>query len=190
MKNVTGMALAATTTVIWGGQWVVGRSALSHMDAFNLTAIRYAVGALLLLGVLALVEGPRALRLDGHGLRLLWLGTLGFAAFNLLAYVGLAHAGPTSASLITSLAPLLAALILWQRGAGRPSRATSIALAIAIFGVAVVLGHGDPLAVFSGSFGWGDALVLGGVASFLFYTLGASSVHGFSPLRYTTLTAA
>ena len=176
--------------VIWGGQWVVGSSALSHVDAFNLTTLRYAAAALLLLGLLALVEGPRALRLDGHGPRLFWLGTLGFAGFNLFAYVGLQHAGATSASLITSLAPLLAALLLWLRGAGRPSRATIVALAVAIFGVAVVLGRGDPLSVFSGSFGWGDLLVLAGVASFLLYTLSAPSVPGFSPLRYTALTAA
>jgi drug/metabolite transporter (DMT)-like permease len=43
--------------------------------------------------------------------------------------------------------------------------------------------------VFSGSFGWGDGLVLAGVTSFLVYTVEARSVPGFSPLRYTALTA-
>lgn len=190
MKNGLGIAFATTTGVIWGGQWVVGRSALSHLDAFNLTTIRYAFASLLLLALLAAVEGRRALRLDGQGLRLFGLGTLGFAGFNLFAYIGLAHATATSASLITALAPLLAALLLWARGAGRPARETVIALSVALLGVAIVLGHGDPLSVFSGSFGWGDGLVLAGVASFLVYTVEAGSVSGFSPLRYTALTAA
>jgi drug/metabolite transporter (DMT)-like permease len=44
--------------------------------------------------------------------------------------------------------------------------------------------------VLHGAFGWGDLLVLGGVASFLAYTIGATTVRGFSPLRYTALTAA
>jgi drug/metabolite transporter (DMT)-like permease len=190
MRHALGVAFAATTMVIWGGQWVVGRSALDHVDAFNLTTLRYAGAALLLLALLAVVEGRDALRLDGHGLRLFSLGTIGFAGFNLLAYVGLQRAGSTSASLITSLAPLLSALLLWLRGAGRPERSTLVALAVAILGVAIVLGHGDPLSVFRGAFGFGDILVLAGVASFLVYTMSASSLPGFSALRYTALTAA
>lgn len=190
MRNGVGVGLVTATAVIWGGQWVVGRSALAHVDAFNLTTLRYAWAAVLLLAILAAVEGPRALRLDGNGLRLFGLGTLGFAGFNLLAYVGLEHATSTSASLITSLSPLLAALLLWLRGAGRPASSTLVALAVALFGVAIVLGHGDPLSVFTGSVGSGDVLVLGGVASFLVYTVSAGSVRGLSPLRYTALTAA
>ena len=40
-----------------------------------------------------------------------------------------------------------------------------------------------------GSIGWGDGLVLAGVVSFVFYTLGAAEFRDFSPLRYTALTA-
>ena len=185
-----GFGFAATTGVIWGGQWVVGRSALARVDAFNLTTIRYAVAAALLLAALAAVEGRGAFRVDGRGRRLFGLGTLGFAGFNLLAYEGLKHAGAGSASLITSLAPLLMALLLWQRGFGRPSRATLASLGVAVFGVVVVIGKGDPLSVFAGALGWGDLLVLGGVASFVAYTVGARSVPEFSSLRYTALTAA
>ena len=190
MGKRLGFVFAAATGVIWGGQWVVGKSALARVDAFNLTTLRYAVAGAILLGALAAVEGRRAFRLDGRGLRLFGLGTLGFAGFNLLAYKGLDLAGAESASLITSLAPLLMVLLLWRLGSGRPSRSTLVALAVAIFGVVLVIGKGDPAAVFSGAFGWGDLLVIGGVASFLVYTVGARTVPGFSPLRYTALTAA
>ncbi len=189
MGKTLGFALAATTGVIWGGQWVVGKSALGHIDAFNLTALRYAAAALLLLVALAAVEGRQALRLDRRGVRLFLLGTLGFAGFNLLAYAGLNHASAESASLITALSPLLMALVLWARGGGRPARSTLVALAVAIFGVSLVIGHGDPISIFRGALGWGDLLVLGGVASFILYTVGARDVPGFSPLRYTALTA-
>lgn len=190
MGKSIGIAFAATTGVIWGGQWVVGKSALASIDAFNLTTIRYAIAVAVLLAILAAVEGPRALLPGGRGLRLFALGTLGFAGFNLLAYVGLAHARAESASLITALAPLLMAIVLWARGGGRPARSTLVALSAAIVGVAIVIGHGHPLSVFTGALGWGDLLVLAGVASFIVYTVGARDVSGFSPLRYTTLTAA
>src|SRR5438046_1113439 len=40
-----------------------------------------------------------------------------------------------------------------------------------------------------GALGWGDLLVLAGVASFIVYTVAARDLPGFSPLRYTALTA-
>jgi drug/metabolite transporter (DMT)-like permease len=184
-----GAAFATATAVAWGGQFVVGKSALGTLNAFPLSTIRYAVASALWLAVLAAVEGRRALRLDGHGLRLFWLGTLGFAGFNLLAYTGLAHARPQSASLIVALAPLLTALVLWRRTGVRPTTTTFVLLGLALLGVILVISGGHPASIVDGSIGWGDALVLGGVFSFVLYGLGAAELRGFSPLRYTTLTA-
>src|SRR2546428_7762823 len=96
---LAGVALAAGTSLVWGGQFVLGKSALGRVDAFHLTTIRYAIASLVLLGLLVAVEGRQALRLEGRGRRLLVLGTLGFAAFNLLVYEGLAHAQPQNAAL-------------------------------------------------------------------------------------------
>jgi drug/metabolite transporter (DMT)-like permease len=143
-----------------------------------------------LLGILVLIEGKGALRLEGRGLRLFWLGSLGFAGFNLLAYTGLAHARPQSASLIVALSPLVTALVLWQRTRVRPSPATFALLVVALVGVALVISGGHPTTIVNGSIGWGDLLVLGGVVSFVIYGLGAAGTPGLSPLRYTALTAA
>ncbi len=188
-RTALGSIFAATTGIIWGGQFVVGKSALHRVDAFPLSTIRYAAAAAMLLALLALVEGRRAFRLDGRGLQLFWLGSLGFAGFNLLAYTGLAHARPQSASLIVALGPLLTALVLWQRTRVRPSAATFALLAVALAGVALVISGGHPTTIVGGSIGWGDGLVLGGVLSFVIYGLGAAQFREFSPLRYTALTA-
>ncbi len=102
-RTALGAIFATTTALAWGGQFVVGKSALGSVNAFPLSTIRYAAAVLLWGIVLVAVEGMRALRLDGKGLRLFWLGSLGFAGFNLLAYTGLAHARPQSASLIVGL---------------------------------------------------------------------------------------
>ena len=189
-STLVGAAFATVTAVTWGGQFVVGKSALDRVNAFPLSTIRYAGAAALWLIVLAVVEGRGALRLDGRGLRLFWLGSLGFAGFNLLAYTGLAHSRPQSASLIVALAPLLTALVLWRRTGTRPTRMTFGFLALALAGVVLVISGGHPSTIVSGSIGWGDALVLAGVFSFVLYGLGAAQFRDFSPLRYTTLTAA
>ena len=185
----TGVVFATVTALIWGGQFVVGKSALSRVDAYPLTAIRYALAALLLLALLAAVEGRRALALEGRGLRLFALGTLGFAGFNLLAYTGLDHAQPQSAALVVALAPLVTAVVLWIQRGVRPSRVTAVAMTIALLGVSLVISGGDPASLASGSVGWGDGLVLLGVISFVLYTLAAARYTDLSPLRYTALTA-
>jgi drug/metabolite transporter (DMT)-like permease len=181
---------ATTTALVWGGQFVVGKSALQTIDAFPLSTVRYALAAALWLLVLVALEGRGSLRLDGRGWRLFWLGSLGFAGFNLFAYTGLAHARPETASLIVALGPLLTALVLWHRTKVRPARATFVLLGIALAGVALVVSAGHPSSILHGALGWGEVLVLAGVFSFILYSLGAAEFASFSPLRYTALTAA
>ena len=126
MRNATalGAIFATITGLAWGGQFVVGASALHRVDAFPLTTLRYAIAGGTPARVACAARGEGAFRLEGRGLRLFGLGTLGFAGFNLLAYTGLAHARPQSASLIVALAPLVTALVLWQRTRVRPSAST------------------------------------------------------------------
>src|SRR4026209_2671177 len=185
-RNATlGVLFATTTALVWGGQFVVGKSALQTIDAFPLSTVRYALAAALWLIVLVAIEGRGSLRLDGRGWRLFWLGSLGFAGFNLLAYTGLAHARPETASLIVALGPLLTALVLWHRTKVRPARATFVLLGIALAGVALVVSAGHPSSILHGALGWGEVLVLAGVFSFILYSLGAAEFASYSPLRYT-----
>lgn len=186
-RTTTGTMLGTLTAVTWGGMFVIAKSALDRVDAFHLTTIRYFVASAILVALLQYVEGPQALRLDGRGVRLFVLGTLGFAGFNLLAFSGLEHAPAEGASLITAMAPLLTAVVLWLSRGIRPSRTTLVALLVALVGVALVISHGDLTSL--GSTGWGDGLVLAGVLSFVLYTLGAAEFRDFSALRYTALTA-
>ena len=69
----------------------VAKHGLRHVDAFHMTSIRYTLASLAFVALLAVREGRQAIRFDGRGLRLLVLGSLGFAGFNLLTYVGLGH---------------------------------------------------------------------------------------------------
>ena len=189
MRSPTaGVALATSTAVIWGVMFVVGKSALDRIDAFHLTTIRYAVAGAVLLVLLVAVEGLRALRLEGRGLRLWALGSLGFAGFNLLAFTGLQHARAESAALIVAFAPMVTAIVLWVRTGVRPRTFVFLTFPAALLGVALVISQGD-LSSIAGAVGWGDVLVLAGVVSFVVYTIGAAEFPTFSPLRYTALTA-
>ena len=73
------------------------------------------------------------------------------------------------------------------RRAPRPVTLGFVLLALA--GVLMVIGRGDPLALFNGGVNAGDILVLAGTASFVVYTFGARRFGGYSSLRYTALSA-
>ena len=164
----------------------VAASAIHHVDAFHLTALRYLVATAIFLGLLALIEGGRALLPQGRALELFVLGTLGFAGFNLFTYLALEHVRPQDASLIVATSPLLTVFAVWLTTRQKPSRTTFGAMLIALFGVMLVITHGDPSALGGSA---GDLLVLAGVASFVAYTTGARRFADFSPLRYTALSA-
>jgi drug/metabolite transporter (DMT)-like permease len=66
---------------------------------------------------------------------------------------------------------------------------TFLLLGVALVGVSLVISGGHPSSIVHGSIGWGDALVLAGVFSFVLYSLGAAELPELSPLRYTALTS-
>jgi drug/metabolite transporter (DMT)-like permease len=166
----------------------IADAAMDHVDAANVTAIRYGIASLLFLALLAAVEGLRALRFDGRFRRALLFGTLGFAGFNLLSYVGLRHTTPQHASLIAALLPVLTVLMRWRLTGERPAPALLGFVAVAFAGVALVVVGDDPSAALKG--GVGDLLVLLGAVCWVRYTLSAAGeFSGWSPLRFTALSA-
>jgi drug/metabolite transporter (DMT)-like permease len=167
----------------------IADSAIKHVDPFHLTAIRYLVAAFGFLALLWVFEGRRALRLEGRGLELFVFGSAGIAGFNLLAFAGLEHTTPEHAALIVATSPLITLLASAALARKAPSRITFFFVILALVGVLMVIGRGDPAAVFNGGINGGDLLVLLGTASFVVYTLGARRFTDYSALRYTALSA-
>lgn len=185
-----GTLAAVVTTTAWGGQFVVGKSAFTHLDPVWLTALRYGLAGVLFLLLLGLLEGRAALRPSPEWRRVATLGVVGFAGFNLLAYIGLTSTTPQAASLLVSTMPLITAFVLWARTGSRPSVATWLFSGVALLGVGLVLTGGDVALLVHGGLGWGHLLILAGAASWVVYTTGASGVPDWSPLRYTAISAA
>jgi drug/metabolite transporter (DMT)-like permease len=179
-----------TAALAWGAMFPIASPALARIDAFHLTSVRYLAASAVFLVLLAAVEGRRALRTE-HRTAELWLfGTLGFAGFNMLTYLALEHTRPQDAALIVATSPVLTVLLVWGLGGGRPRGAQLALTALAFFGVALVISHGDPGRI-GGADGLWELLVLAGVLGWTGYTLAAARrFPHFSPLRYTALTAA
>jgi drug/metabolite transporter (DMT)-like permease len=78
-----GVLFCLVATVSWGCMFPVMTSALTQMDPFNVTAIRYTIAAIPFAVLLLAREGKGAFNLKGERHLLAWLfGTAGFAGFN------------------------------------------------------------------------------------------------------------
>ncbi len=167
----------------------IAASAIVHVDPFHLTAIRYFLAAIGFLAILWMVEGLRALRLEGRGLELWAFGSAGIAGFNLFAFAGLEHTTPEHAALIVATSPLITLLVDAGLARRAPRPVTLAFVLLALAGVLLVIGHGDPAAVLHGGINGGDLLVLAGTVSFVVYTFGARRFSSYTSLRYTALSA-
>lgn len=182
-------ALLVFTTVTWGAMFAVAKSALGSIDAYWLSTLRYVPASIVMLAILLIVEGRRALVPEGAGFRMWLYGSLGFAGFSILGYLGIARSRPEHAAIIVALMPLIAALVSWAVHGRRPSALTLGATLVALIGVVLVITKGRLHLTADGTL-HADALVLAGVVCWVVYTTGAASLPEFSTLRYTAHTMA
>ena len=185
---IGGLAWAGLAVLCWMPLFSVAKRTLPYVDAFALGTLRYAIGIVLFILLLAAVEGRAALRYDGR----LWpasaFGVIGITGFNLFVWIGLAMTRPEHASVILALQTPLTALTVWLLRGQRPAAFTLACVAAAISGVFIVVTKGDPLGALSGGGLLGDLIVFCGALCWVTYTFSAARFAGWSPLRFTVLT--
>lgn len=188
-NQLKGVLIMLMTVLIWGATFPVAKSALQSMDAFWMSSIRYGVAAPLFVAILYWREGAAALGYRGNFLRASFFGVIGFTGFSSLVFVGLAWSRPEHGAIIMALQTPMTAFMHWALKGARPANFTLGCVAVAIFGVFMVITKGDPVHMFAGGTLLGDALIFLGAMSWVVYTVGAVSFPGWSALRFTTLTA-
>jgi len=157
-KPGTGYALAAMTVLLWSGFVLLSRMAgSSHLNPFDLAALRFSVAATVLLPVWWI-----RYRIDLLDHQLLVLACLGGMGYALGAYSGL-HIAPAShgAVLLSGILPFFMALMARIVLKEHPSRQRYLALGVIALGVVCMAANslsglqqswpGDLLLVFASS---------------------------------------
>jgi drug/metabolite transporter (DMT)-like permease len=184
----SGVALAMIAVIVWGAQFPIAKSAFAFVDPYHVSAIRYVLGTLLLVPVVAALQGPNSLRYYGR----LWpaslLGLIGMTGSPLLVFAGLSLTGPEHTAIIISLQPSMTAIADWLVRGRRPTRFTLACIVTAFVGVVLVVTRGGA-ATSPGREEWlGDILVLAGALCWVAYTMGTELFRGWSTLKLTVLT--
>jgi drug/metabolite transporter (DMT)-like permease len=180
------------TAILWGGTFIAGRILAPEIDPFSGAFLRFTA-ALAVLVPYALMTGnlvPRNLHgLDARMILLiLALGATGIFGYNVLFLWGLKTVPAGRAAIIVSGNPAL--VVLFSRMFFKePLHGTKIAgVILCLTGAAVVVGRGDPLALFSGEVTLHDAAIAGATLTWVAYSLlGKLAMGRISPLAAVTL---
>jgi len=137
-NRALGLALAATTSVLWGTVPIAGKVALPGMNASTLSVLRLLLASLFL----AFVIGKR----NGRGFRSVWTrpppllfaAAVGLACNFAFYMLGLERAGAATTQVVIQLAPLFLLLlgIVWLKE--RPHARQLIGAVVALSGLLVV----------------------------------------------------
>jgi drug/metabolite transporter (DMT)-like permease len=188
-----GRVLAANaalllTQVFWGSQIPVMTVLLATWSAFELSVFRFAVALPLFLAAL-IWERARAPAAPTVPLgRVILLGILGAACFNLIYTLGVHHAGSIGAAVVASMSPLVAAAIMWAWRGQRPGPGASLALACAIAG-GLLASSFNPASAGHAFGGLGEGLMLIALMVWTWYSHAAQTwLTGWSQLHITAAT--
>jgi len=183
-------AKLTAVALVWGGSFIAARIVAQEMPTFTAALWRYVIATTALVALSILLERglPRLSRAQMLGVCL--LGLTGVVLYNALFLYGLQSVQASRGSLIIATVPAATLIggalflhepLTWRRGAG---------IAIALLGVAIELGRGNPLTILQGHAGIGEAALFGAVLAWAAYTLlGRRLLTELSPLAATTYAA-
>jgi drug/metabolite transporter (DMT)-like permease len=183
-----GVAAALAAVVLWGAQFPVAKQAFATVDPFHVSAIRYAVAALLLAAWMLAREGGGVLRAYGRVAPVALYGVVGMTASPALVFAGLMLTRPEHAAVIVALQPSMTAIADWLLRGRRPAPFTIACIAAAFLGVLTVVTQGAFVLHVGRRELAGDLLVLAGAACWVVYTMGTETLRGWPTLKITLLT--
>ncbi len=176
------------TMLIWGAFIPALNLVFERWDPWSLAAIRYWIALPLLAAAIHLREEGPLLPAGIRWGRVWLIGGLGFGGFGGLYTVGVAHAHPITAAILSAAAPVVAALVA-RLGYGTPlSPGTRPALALAFAGGILAMvdwqAAGSPLALQGG-----EILLLLSTVCWSWYSIEAQrTLSGISQVQITFLT--
>jgi drug/metabolite transporter (DMT)-like permease len=181
-----GYLYIGSAAFLWGVSATLGRAAftghllpggasLGAIDPLILSQSRATLSLAVLLPVLFMRRGTKALRVPGRDLiKFLILGVFGIAASNYLYYLAIQRTNVATAIILQYTAPVWVLLYTVARGAQKPSVRRTAAVGLAVVGCALAVGL-----VGSGGFRMdtiGVTAALLAAFSFAFYNVGGHEV--------------
>ena len=175
---------------IWGGTFVAGKHVVAVLSPMMGSFARYVIACVALLVAAFVIEGGLPKLTPRQWLGTFVLGAFGVFAYNLCFMAALERLPGSRAALIIALNPAItiaiSAVVLKESLSAR----RWLGVAIALFGVWIVISRGDIGSIASAGIGAGEIFMFGAVTSWALYTIiGRKVLGGLTPLAATNYAA-
>lgn len=171
--------------LIWGTNYTVVKEALGTFPPLAFMALRFAVAAVAMAGVLHTREGWKSLP-RATLLKLIGLGFVGNTVYQLCFVLGVSRTTAANSALLASGTPVLTALLGAALGVDKLRKPLAMGLLLAVPGMLLIVGARGP--DLDASTRQGDFLILGASLCWALYTVGLRSLGTeLSALRVTAL---
>lgn len=179
--------LLSLVAASWGGAFVAGKYAVSHMEPFTVATLRFGIASLLLWIFLRIKEGGKN-HLEKEDLPwLLLLGLTGIFSYNALFFMALQVTSAVNGALIIAANPMATTLISYFLLKEEISRFQLGGILLSFAGVVFVISKGSWDILAGLDFNHGDIYLLGSMLSWAIYSIAGKRVmKKFSPLAATT----
>ena len=173
--------LLVLATLLWGGNFVIGRAVAGDIPPITLAFLRWCVAFIVFLPI-----AYSRVKREWHMIKANWpavivMAITGVACFNTLVYIGVYYTTSINASLMNSSTPIIIYILSFIFLKERLSKFQLIGTALSLAGVAFILSKGSLETLLSFSFNKGDLIVLIAVFCWGVYSLLVKQYAGRLP---------
>ena len=173
--------LLILATLLWGGNFVIGRAVAGDIPPITLAFLRWCVAFIVFLPI-----AYSRVKREWHMIKANWpavivMAITGVACFNTLVYIGVYYTTSINASLMNSSTPIIIYILSFIFLKERLSKFQLIGTALSLSGVAFILSKGSLETLLSFSFNKGDLIVLVAVFCWGVYSLLVKQYAGRLP---------
>lgn len=164
-------ALLIFATLLWGGNFVIGRAVAGDIPPITFAFLRWLVAFMIFLPIAYHRTKKEWPMLKQHFGAVILLALTGVAAFNTLVYIGLHYTTSINASLMNSTTPIMIYILSFLLLKERLTRFQAIGTLVSLAGVLFIISGGSLDSLLAFSFNKGDLIVIAAVFCWSIYSL-------------------
>jgi drug/metabolite transporter (DMT)-like permease len=178
-------SLLLLTSLLWSGDFVVGKFLVGHASPMTLTNLRWMIAVVFLLPIVWIQE-KRILPSKLSIIPLVLMGLTGVVLYNVFMFLALERTDAMNIGLLSTLNPVSIAIFSFLL-VGEKIRPLQIAaMVLSFFGVVIVLSRGEVERLLALDLNVGDLWMLAAVASWGLYSVfGKWAMKETSPMMST-----
>ena len=163
--------LLILATILWGGNFVIGRAVTGDIPPITLAFLRWCTAFIVFLPIAYSRTKKEWSMLKAHWPIVLVLAFTGVASFNTLLYIGVHYTTSINASLMNSSTPIIIYILSFIFLKERLTKSQLIGTGVSLLGVLFIISGGSVDSLLAFTFNKGDLTVLVAVFCWSVYSL-------------------